>query len=96
MEPGSCPTPRFPLSSHSPGRCHFWEPAHGPHRVSEPLVREVGVPLRHPGVGVTEQQLGRPQVAKAHLDITGERVAQIVEAEVGDPALPEDRRPHPS
>ena len=24
MEPGSCRTPRFPLSSHSLGRCHFW------------------------------------------------------------------------
>ena len=64
MEPGSCPTPRFPLSSHSPGRCHFlhWEPAQGPYRFSELFVGEVGVPLRHPGVGVAEQQLGRSPV----------------------------------
>jgi hypothetical protein len=36
----------------------------------------VGVPLRHPRVGVAEQQLGRSQVAKAHLDVTGERVTR--------------------
>jgi hypothetical protein len=57
------------------------EPIQGPDGLSQPLVREMGVPLRHPGIGVTEENLCGPQVSKAHLDVARKRMPEVVEAE---------------
>jgi hypothetical protein len=83
MEPGSCRTPRFPRFSRrlagATSGATSRELAQCPDRLSVPLVRELSVPLVIRGSTWPSR--------------TWVRMAQVVQAEVGDPGLPKGRRP---
>jgi len=49
-----------------------------------PSIGQVSVSHRHGRVGMTETCLCSSQVAQADLDVVGERIPKVVEAEPGD------------
>src|SRR5215467_4133308 len=55
-----------------------------PHRLLEPRIGQVSVSHGHPRIGMAQERLRGSQVAKAHLDVAGEGVPKVVEAEAGD------------